>query len=933
MAALACLTPFASAWALEFGALDNGSYLNQPLDARIPLRALTPEERSSLKVSIASPSMFKRFNIQRSRVDDRLQVSITSAAGSNPVVVHVRTRQPVREPFVDFLLEADTNNGRALREYTILLDPSSTARSGSAGASTVARNAPESVVGRQRRAARPQTPHPRDQSRSAAAESAHSGTYGPVSRGDTLWSIAAQVKPRDLSTRQTMHAIYQANPQAFAGSMNALKQGAMLRLPGDAQTTGTSAEATRTVTVSDGHYGPVLEGDTLWSIAAQVKPRDLSTQRMMRAIYQANPHAFAGGMNTLMRGATLQIPEGPAAGATVPSQAAAPANKAQKPPVARAPANASNSVAKTPDNGPDAVIKGTASSAAGPPGDAAHPEKPKAPHTAAASGAAQAASGQKAAVVNGGGLNRPAGPGPARSAPVQAAEKNADGKASVAVAEARATSRAPESKAGTATVADNPTADLQATSTATAGPGTKASSGSAKPAKPPEVKQGAVAATAAPQPDTRKQPVKGGVRDVAAPDEGGGLLSLSNLLWLPLLAGLAALLVAWWRRRQYAPMPMSMADEDTDPGSAGSPESGVAPKAPSIARAGERPDTAEPARPATAEVVAAADENMRVGEFLAARQGLEAALRQVPRDQALQNKLLEVDYLAGDAQRFSADVERFDADLQASGQRRARIAAMGRVLLPGDERFQADTGETSVVRSMDSGSPVQPRADATAPTRHPDEQRHGIADPLAAEPRQATTDGRSDIRQETAVPDSAEEQTAAASTAASMDIARVEWPAQTPDEDAVRAAPEASATEIWQQDSEDHEWQPSELEAAAPRRHDRSDDPGVDFELDISGDRDITPRSSVPQTEARRGSDRLDHGLEMIDPGAFDLQDGAPAEDGSSGTDTVEVRLELARMYIDMEDEQMARDLLQEVIERGDATQSDTARSLLAKVG
>jgi pilus assembly protein FimV len=58
------------------------------------------------------------------------------------------------------------------------------------------------------------------------------GTYGPVVRNDTLWSIAGRVAPDDSVDRnQMMLAIYRANPEAFAGNINRLKAGVILRVP------------------------------------------------------------------------------------------------------------------------------------------------------------------------------------------------------------------------------------------------------------------------------------------------------------------------------------------------------------------------------------------------------------------------------------------------------------------------------------------------------------------------------------------------------------------------------------------------------------------------------------------------------------------------------------------------------------------------------
>lgn len=56
-------------------------------------------------------------------------------------------------------------------------------------------------------------------------------------------------------------------------------------------------------------YGPVKEDDTLWGIARQMRPSsDISVQQMMMAFFQANPYAFIdGNINRLKAGYVLRI--------------------------------------------------------------------------------------------------------------------------------------------------------------------------------------------------------------------------------------------------------------------------------------------------------------------------------------------------------------------------------------------------------------------------------------------------------------------------------------------------------------------------------------------------------------------------------------------------------------------------------------------------
>ena len=56
-------------------------------------------------------------------------------------------------------------------------------------------------------------------------------------------------------------------------------------------------------------YGPVRQGDTLWSLADFHLPTGVIVNQMMIAMFRANPDAFNGNINLLLEGALLRIPE------------------------------------------------------------------------------------------------------------------------------------------------------------------------------------------------------------------------------------------------------------------------------------------------------------------------------------------------------------------------------------------------------------------------------------------------------------------------------------------------------------------------------------------------------------------------------------------------------------------------------------------------
>jgi len=123
-AALSLLLSFvpAGAWALGLGNIEVSSTLNEPLQARIDLSALQSGDLDSMQVQLASAEQFRRAGIDRPFELSKLQFT-TLADGADSGHIAITTRDPVVEPFLNFLVEVTWPRGRIVREYTLLLDP------------------------------------------------------------------------------------------------------------------------------------------------------------------------------------------------------------------------------------------------------------------------------------------------------------------------------------------------------------------------------------------------------------------------------------------------------------------------------------------------------------------------------------------------------------------------------------------------------------------------------------------------------------------------------------------------------------------------------------------------------------------------------------------------------------------------------------------
>ena len=229
-------------WALGLGNIRLSSALNEPLRAEIELLSVMPEELGNLDVSLASSETFERYGLHRPLFLQQIVFRVVSSGRVEGNVVTITSLDPVTEPFITFLVEATWSRGRLLREYTLLLDPPTFAPPSEAGSTTAVvapRQSTQADSGRIERPSSSQTAPPPSgpaspgfaPPASASFDTTGGGDYY-VQRGDTLWAITQRVRPDSrLTMNQTMLAIFEANPEAFAGNINIMRAGASLRIP------------------------------------------------------------------------------------------------------------------------------------------------------------------------------------------------------------------------------------------------------------------------------------------------------------------------------------------------------------------------------------------------------------------------------------------------------------------------------------------------------------------------------------------------------------------------------------------------------------------------------------------------------------------------------------------------------------------------------
>lgn len=222
-------------YAAGLGKLTLSSALGQPLKAEIDLVAVRDDESSSLTANLASQEAFRQAGISYKPFFSSLEIAIDTRSNGDSYI-RITSPNVINEPFLNMLVELNWASGRLMREYTVLLDPvDSAAPEPVAPAIVDVPVAVEADFDEPEVQAEPVIEQV--QAEPAVVSEAFSGdTYGPVSQGDTLSKIAQQVSPDSANLNQIMIALFRANQDAFiGGNINLLKVGEILRIPSSSE--------------------------------------------------------------------------------------------------------------------------------------------------------------------------------------------------------------------------------------------------------------------------------------------------------------------------------------------------------------------------------------------------------------------------------------------------------------------------------------------------------------------------------------------------------------------------------------------------------------------------------------------------------------------------------------------------------------------------
>jgi pilus assembly protein FimV len=291
---VAALMMSTSVFAVGMGGINVASALGQPLKADIDLVAINKAEKDSLVARLASPEAYKSAGLEYP-YGNKFKFQIESRADGQ-AYIKASSVEPVNDPFVSLLVELTWSSGKLSREYTFLLDPPGyvseqpTQEKVQVIAPAVAESAvPEEVKATPAEQAVPIVTITPVEQAAPAAETAAKPAAAPAE------TAAKPVEQAAAPVATTPKPVKQAAP--MEATIKPVEQAAPKAAPKVAAVKAKQEKL------------EVKRGDTMYKIAEQYKPADMSLERMVVAIYRVNSDQFDGqNMNRIRAGKILHMP-------------------------------------------------------------------------------------------------------------------------------------------------------------------------------------------------------------------------------------------------------------------------------------------------------------------------------------------------------------------------------------------------------------------------------------------------------------------------------------------------------------------------------------------------------------------------------------------------------------------------------------------------
>lgn len=304
---IVCLAGSGIACAAGLGGINVTSSLGQPLKAEIEVVSVDRADKGSIRAKLASADAYKSAGVDYPYNIPKIKFQIEERADGAPYL-KLTTIQPVNEPFVSLMVELSWSSGKLLREYTFLLDPVDYKPEQPKAeevkpiepvlAVPVAEPLPVVAAEPVLAASEPAVAQAMTET-PAAVEAAPAVAVAPVAEA----ASGVEAAPVEQGMAQASAPVEAVPVEATPVEVTPMTQDALSKEEAIAEA-APAATSEKIV---------VLRGDSLSKIAAQIKPANVSLERMLVTLYRENAGEFDGhNMNRIRAGKILNIPSGEA---------------------------------------------------------------------------------------------------------------------------------------------------------------------------------------------------------------------------------------------------------------------------------------------------------------------------------------------------------------------------------------------------------------------------------------------------------------------------------------------------------------------------------------------------------------------------------------------------------------------------------------------
>ncbi len=282
--------------ALSLGDIQASSTVGQKLNAVIEVDSRKPFDASQVLVSLAPRSVYDRLDVYWEYSHSSLNFEVSQIDSKN-ALLKVTSSEIIYEPYLEFVVSVRWPEGLLTKVYTLLLDMAPVKSGGGISAPIVVEESiPEPVVtlpaNREPASTEPVLSERETSQNNLNVDAAEEAVVAsPVSEdvnevANVIDEQASEVQASDIEEVLANEPLVQPSP--IAEEKPAVK---------------TVAPPSRNQWQVKTQYG-----DTLWSIAKKIEvDSGVNVWRVMSALYENNPDAFAGSAHNLLSNSDLSV--------------------------------------------------------------------------------------------------------------------------------------------------------------------------------------------------------------------------------------------------------------------------------------------------------------------------------------------------------------------------------------------------------------------------------------------------------------------------------------------------------------------------------------------------------------------------------------------------------------------------------------------------